>query len=151
MSLTWHDASFARLPAATLYNILGLRSRVFVVEQRCVYNDIDGLDPAAHHLWAEDRGQIVACLRLMPAGLKYAELGIGRVVVAATHRASGLGHELMRRALELAGAVAIKLSAQAHLERFYSEHGFTRVSEVYEDDGIPHVDMLRVVHEQPCA
>jgi ElaA protein len=151
VALTWHDARFDGLAAAKLYAILALRSRVFVVEQRCAYDDIDGLDLAAHHLWAEDGGEVVAYLRLLPAGLKYDELAIGRVVVAAEHRARGLGHELMRRALVLAGAVAIKLSAQAHLEPFYAVYGFTRISDVYEDDGIPHVDMLRVVHEQPCA
>jgi ElaA protein len=151
VALTWHDGRFENLTVVTLYAILALRSRVFVAEQRCAYVDIDGLDLAAHHLWAEDGGQVVAYLRLLPPGARYEELAIGRVVVDARHRAGGLGRELMRHGLRLAGAAPVRLSAQAHLERFYRQLGFERASDVYDEDGIPHVEMLRVVHEDPCA
>ena len=145
MELTWHDAPFEQLSVATLYGILALRSRVFVVEQKCAYDDVDGLDYTARHLWAQDGARVVAYLRILPAGVKFAELSIGRVVVDAGYRAHRIGRELMQRGLALAGAVAIRISAQAHLERFYGELGFARASDVYDEDGIPHVEMIRSV------
>jgi ElaA protein len=143
MDLTWHRSGFADLPGSTLYAILALRSRVFVVEQRCVYNDIDGLDDRSEHLWAQDGARIVAYLRIVDAGAKYVERSIGRVVVAEDYRAHGLGKQLMQRGLAAVGAAPIRIQAQAHLERFYDELGFRRVSEPYVEDGIPHVDMLK--------
>ena len=143
MDLTWYDAQFEDMATATLYGILALRSRVFVVEQRCAYDDLDGLDQRARHVWAQDLASVVAYLRILPAGVRHAEVCIGRVVVDAGYRAHGLGRELMRRGLVLAGAVPIRLGAQAHLERFYGELGFQRASDVYEEDGIPHIEMLR--------
>ena len=145
MALTWHDARFDELAAGTLYDLLALRSRVFVVEQRCAYDDLDGLDRVARHLWASDGTGIAAYLRILPAGTKYAEVSIGRVVVAPAHRGTGLGRELMRRGIAAAAGAAIRLGAQAHLERFYAELGFQRASEVYDEDGIPHVEMIRRV------
>jgi ElaA protein len=145
VQLTWHDGRFDGLAAATLYAILELRARVFVVEQRCAYADVDGLDLRAHHLWAEQRGRVIAYLRLLPAGAKYPEVAIGRVVVDAGHRGGGLGKELVRRGIALAGAGApIRISAQVYLERFYRELGFERASEPYDEDGIPHLEMLNV-------
>lgn len=143
MTLTWHDARFDELSAGTLYDLLALRSRVFVVEQRCAYDDLDGLDRVARHLWASDGAEIAAYLRIIPAGVKYAEVSIGRVVVAPAHRGTGLGQELMRRGIAAAGGAAIRLGAQAHLERFYADLGFQRASDVYDEDGIPHVEMVR--------
>ena len=92
-----------------------LRERVFVVEQACVYLDADGVDPVSRHVWAERAGEIVAYLRIVPAGVKFDEIG--------PH--------------------SIRIGAQAHLERFYGELGFQRVSEPYDEDGIPHIEMLR--------
>ena len=143
MTLTWHDARFDELSAGTLYDLLALRSRVFVVEQRCAYDDLDGLDRVARHLWASDGAEIAAYLRIIPAGVKYAEVSIGRVVVAPAHRGTGLGQVLMRRGIAAAGGAAIRLGAQAHLERFYADLGFQRASDVYDEDGIPHVEMVR--------
>ncbi len=140
---TWHLREFRELSAAELYAIVQLRERVFVVEQKCVYLDADGLDPVSRHLWAERDGEVVAYLRLVPAGAKYDELAIGRVVTAPEARGSGLGRELMRRGIAAAGVVAIRISAQAHLEAFYGELGFARASDVYDEDGIPHVEMIR--------
>ena len=142
-ALTWHDRAFAELTTAELYAIVVLRERVFVVEQACAYQDADGYDPRARHLWAERGGAIVAYLRILPAGEKYAEVSIGRVITAIDVRGTGIGRELMRRGLALAGPVAVRISAQAHLQRFYGEIGFRPVSEIYEEDGIPHIEMLR--------
>jgi len=139
----WHDRAFADLTVAELYAILELRARVFVVEQACAYQDPDGVDQAARHLWAAAGGRIVAYLRIVPAGLKFAEASIGRVVTAPEARGAGLGRELMRRALALAGGAPLRIGAQAHLERFYGELGFVRASDVYDEDGIPHVEMTR--------
>jgi ElaA protein len=144
VELRWHLRAFEALSARELYAILALRSRVFVVEQACVYLDPDGHDAAARHLWAEaEDGAVVAYLRILPAGAKFAECAIGRVVIAPEQRGTGLGYALMRRGLAaLAGAPA-RLAAQAHLERFYANLGFARVGEIYVEDGIPHVDMRR--------
>jgi ElaA protein len=139
----WHDRAFDDLTRDELYAILALRARVFVVEQSCAYQDVDGLDPQCRHLWATDDGEIVAYLRLIPPGVAYDEAAIGRVIVAQRMRGSGLGRELMRRGLAAAGAVPVRLGAQAHLEKFYTDLGFRRVSDVYDEDGIPHIEMLR--------
>jgi ElaA protein len=148
VDLVWHDRAFAQLTAAELYAIVALRERVFVVEQRCAYLDADGLDPVARHVWATRGSDVVAYLRIVPAGAKYAEVSIGRVVTAPAVRGTGLGRELMQRGFAgvnaLAGDVAIRISAQAHLDAFYGALGFSRVSDVYDEDGIPHIEMLRV-------
>ena len=141
--MDWYERAFHELTLDELYAILELRERVFVVEQKCAYQDVDGLDPDCRHLWAARGGELVAYLRIVPAGRTYDEVAIGRVIVAQAMRGTGLGKDLMRRGLAAAGAVPVRLSAQAHLERFYAELGFRRVSDVYDEDGIPHVEMLR--------
>jgi ElaA protein len=88
-------------------------------------------------------GAIVAYLRIVPAGVKFAEVSIGRVVTSPETRGMGLGRELMKRGIAAAGAVPLRIGAQAHLERFYCELGFTRASDVYDEDGIPHIEMLK--------
>jgi len=145
--MRWHDRSFAELTIFELYAIVTLRERVFIVEQRCAYLDADGLDPRSRHLWATDgeaeHAALRAYLRIVPAGAKFAELSIGRVITAPEARGTGLGRELMRRGIAACGAVPIRIGAQAHLERFYRELGFVVASAPYDEDGIPHVDMLR--------
>jgi ElaA protein len=144
VQLRWHQRSFRELTPGELYAIVALRERVFVVEQACAYLDADGRDPVSHHLWAQaEGGAIAAYLRIVPPGEKFAELALGRIVTAPEHRGGGLGHELVRRGLDAVGAVAVRISAQAHLERFYGQHGFDRAGEPYLEDGIPHIDMLR--------
>jgi ElaA protein len=144
MTLRWHDRSFAELSTLDLYAILALRARVFVVEQRCAYLDLDGADLQCRHVWADDlSGAIHGYLRIAPAGLKFAELSIGRVITAPEARGTGLGKRLMRHGLALAGQVPVRIGAQAHLEAFYGELGFVRSSPPYDEDGIPHVEMLR--------
>ena len=142
--LTWHDEPFAALSGRQVYAISVLRERVFVVEQNCVYLDADGLDLDSRHLWAEsEAGEIVAYLRVVPAGMKFDEISIGRVITAPEARGTGLGRELMRRGITAVGAKTIRIGAQAHLEKFYGELGFVRASDEYDEDGIPHIEMLR--------
>lgn len=128
-----------------LYAITVLRERVFIVEQTCAYLDADGLDPVSRHLWAsaEPEGDPLAYLRIVPPGAKFEEVSLGRIITAPEQRGRGLGRELVRRGLAAVGPVPVRISAQAHLEPFYGEFGFARVSEVYLEDGIRHVDMLR--------
>jgi ElaA protein len=140
--MDWHERSFAELTVGELYAIVALRERVFVVEQRCAYLDADGHDAAARHLWAARAGEPVAYLRVLPPGAKFAEASIGRVVVDASARGTGLGRELMRRGIAMC-AGPIRIGAQAHLARFYDELGFETVSPPYDEDGISHVEMLR--------
>lgn len=152
MQLRWHDRAFAEVSAPELYAIIELRERVFIVEQTCAFLDADGLDPGARHLWAEPaepvaepagRPAIQAYLRIVPAGLKYDEISLGRIVTAPEARGTGLGRRLVRRGLDAVGNVAVRIGAQAHLERFYGSLGFRRASEPYLEDNIPHIEMLR--------
>jgi ElaA protein len=135
--LAWHDRAFGELTAAELYAILELRARVFVVEQKCAYLDPDGLDRTARHVWGARDGEIVAYARILPAPTR-----IGRVVTAPEVRGTGVGRELMRRAIATITG-PIRLSAQAHLERFYNDFGFVRVGDPYDEDGIPHIGMIK--------
>ncbi|CAN5793963.1 GNAT family N-acetyltransferase [soil metagenome] len=141
--LRWREEPFAKLTATELYAICVLRQRVFVVEQACAYLDADGYDLVSRHLWAEQQGVVQAYLRIVPAGAKFAEVSLGRVVTAPEVRGTGLGRELMRRGLAAVGAAAVRIGAQAHLETFYGELGFVRASDVYDEDGIPHIEMTR--------
>jgi ElaA protein len=143
VSLTWREHAFDELSVGELYALLALRQRVFVVEQACPYLDADGADAVSRHLWAEDADALRAYCRIVPPGVKFAEVSIGRVITAPEARGTGLGKELMHRALAACGPVSVRIGAQAYLERFYAELGFERVSEPYLDDGIPHIDMLR--------
>jgi ElaA protein len=136
---------FDTLTPRQLHAVLLLRARVFVVEQRCAFQDPDGLDPACvHGLWHQ-QGALVATARLVPPGLKSALPAIGRVVTAPEVRGQGLGRELMRAALDEVSrrwpGQRVSLSAQRHLERFYGSVGFRPVGAPYDEDGIPHVDM----------
>ncbi|MDX1625438.1 MAG: GNAT family N-acetyltransferase [Wenzhouxiangellaceae bacterium] len=139
--------SFESLSARDLYALLALRVEVFVVEQDCPYQDIDGLDFDARHVSAW-RGEIpLAYARLLGPGVRFDEPSIGRVVTAGSARRTGLGRELVRRAIEAADRAwpgrAVRISAQRYLERFYAEFGFETVSEPYLEDGIPHLEMIR--------
>lgn len=144
MTLTWHSKAFAELTPHELYAIMMLRQRVFVVEQNCVYQDADGADEVSQHLWASaPDGAIHAYIRIVPAGVKFAEVSIGRVITAPEARGTGLGRELMRRGIAATAGGPIRIGAQAHLEKFYGELGFVRASDVYDEDGIPHIEMVR--------
>lgn len=131
-----------------VYAAMRLRSAIFVVEQNCVFPDMDGRDPACEHLCGWDgAGELVAYLRLVPPGARTPEVSLGRVVVAATARGQGLGRAVMQEGLRACAArypgMPVKVSAQQHLESFYRDLGFRTVSAPYDEDGIRHVDMVR--------
>ncbi|MBM5572438.1 MULTISPECIES: GNAT family N-acetyltransferase [Deefgea] len=147
MSLTWRWYTFSEFDTSTLFQYLRLRQQVFVVEQNCAYPDIDDLDVVSTHLLGWLDGQIVACLRLVPPSLKYAEPSLGRVIAVPAMRGTGLGYQLIDQGLQGSAAqypgMANRIGAQSHLQRFYARHGFVTVSDEYDEDGILHVDMLR--------
>lgn len=147
--ITWQWATFDELDGATLCAILAARQDVFMLEQQCLYADIDGNDQRAYHLIArqEDTQQLVAYLRCFAPGDKYPEAALGRVLTVRAMRGLGLGKQLMaegvRRVEQNFPGSAIRISAQEHLARFYGEFGFHRVSDIYLEDGIPHIEMFR--------
>lgn len=150
--LRWRCVAFADLGAADLYRVLQLRSAVFVVEQACVFQDMDGRDLACWHLLgaAPDAGEsaeLLAYARLLPAGLAFAEASIGRVVTAERVRGTRAGHAVMAEAIaqveRVWGVQPIRIGAQAHLQAFYRQHGFEPDGELYLDDGIDHIEMHR--------
>lgn len=147
-AIEWRYEPFARLTPAELYAILALRQRVFVVEQACAYLDADGVDAASEHLWTEDAGEVRAYLRVVPGGAKYDEPSLGRVVTAPSARGTGLGRALMIEGLSRArarfGDVPVRIGAQRYLLAFYASLGFVRASDDYVEDGIPHLEMLRL-------
>jgi ElaA protein len=148
MEAHWYDRTFDELTTTQLYAILALRGRVFVVEQASLYQDADGLDLAARHLWVQREiagapGAIDAYLRIVPAGAKFDEVAFGRIVVAPEARGSGLGRTLVRKAIEIVGEVPVRIGAQTYLEKFYGDFGFCRAGEPYIEDGIPHIEMVR--------
>lgn len=137
--------SFQELTADELYEILRLRAEIFVVEQDCVYNDLDGLDKVAVHLFLKKDGKIVAYSRLLKPGTRFPDFSIGRVVVKKTERGTGLGIKMMEEAkkylIQNWGAETIKVSAQKYLQKFYEDLGFQIVTDEYFEDGIPHYGM----------
>ena len=148
-SVTWHCLHHRELDTATLYALLALRTQVFVVEQNCPYLEIDGQDLIGDtcHLLARDESGLVGYLRLLDPQRMNGEVVIGRVLTAERARGSGLGHRLMERGLVECGqrwpGVPVYLSAQAHLQGYYGRYGFVAVTEVYLEDGIPHIGMRR--------
>lgn len=152
MEIDWNWSAFEELGARELYRILKLRQEVFVVEQQCPYLDADGRDDRCYHLqgWKPASGnpeKLIAYLRVLPPGLVYAEPAMGRIVTAPEVRGSGIGRALMneglRRVKETFGKTAIRISAQLYLKKFYEEFGFRQAGEPYDEDGIPHIEMLR--------
>jgi ElaA protein len=138
--------NFSELSLNELYNILQLRSEIFVVEQNCIYNDLDGLDKSAVHQFLKKDEKIIAYSRLLKPGTRFPNFSIGRVVVKQSERGKGLGIAMMNSAKNYIvnewGATKIKISAQQYLQRFYENMGFEIVTEMYLEDGIPHYGML---------
>ncbi len=147
-NITWQRAPFSDLSAAQLYAILKVRSEVFVLEQNCVYQDIDGLDLTCLHLvgWTDDQ-QVAAYLRVVPPGLKYEEVSLGRVVSSNAVRGTGIGKQLLAHGMKLIEknypGKPVRIQAQSYLENFYQSFGFVTVSDVLMEDGIPHFMMLK--------
>ena len=139
--------NFSSLNTDQLYRLLQLRSEVFVVEQNCVFLDMDDKDQFAHHLQGRIEGNLAAVVRILPPALDYDEPSIGRVVSSPRFRRKGVGIALMNTAIEetvaLYGACAIKIGAQQYLKKFYESFGFVQCSETYLEDDIPHIKMLR--------
>lgn len=149
--VSWQWSGFHDLAPDHLYEVVRLRERVFIVEQKCIYLDADGRDPAAWHLlgWLDQEGgrKLVAYARIFEPGVRYPEGSVGRVTTAPEVRRTGVGRLLMAEALRrlesLAPGQPVKLAAQRYLEDFYSSFGFTAASAPYDEDGITHVDMVR--------
>jgi ElaA protein len=149
MNIAWRFVPFDALTAGELYELLQLRAEVFVVEQACAFQDMDGSDPHAMHVLGTVDGELVAYARCFPAGVKFPEASIGRVITRESVRGSGTGHELMRQSMACIGqhwgGQPIRIGAQARLEKFYLQHGFLTSGAPYVEDGIPHVEMLRPI------
>lgn len=139
--------TFNELTTSELYDLLQLRSEVFVVEQDCVYQDIDGKDQKALHVIGEKDNKIVAYTRVFDSGYYFDTPSIGRVVVKETERKFGYGHDIMKVSIETIekefSTSAITISAQTYLQKFYESHGFKQIGEGYLEDGIPHIKMIR--------
>ncbi|MEH6445140.1 MAG: GNAT family N-acetyltransferase [Oceanospirillaceae bacterium] len=147
---TWHCKNFQELSTLELYAILKARQDVFVIEQACIYPDFDGLDQQCLHLFAtlKDNSDIIisAYLRILPPNLQYSEASMGRVLTTHTSRGTGVGKVLVQKAINTIQneypLQPIRISAQHYLQIFYSRFGFKAISEIYEEDGIPHIAML---------
>ena len=146
MNLETRLRTFSQLNNEELYQILRLRSEVFVVEQDCVFLDLDNKDQKCQHLSLYQGEELVAYCRIVPAGLSYQEVAIGRVVSAPAYRGKGLGRKVMEEAItaceKLFGPVPIRLGAQTYALKFYQSLGFREEGEVYDEDGIEHIEMV---------
>lgn len=147
--MNWVIKSFNELTPAELYAILQLRCEVFVVEQNCPYLDEDDKDQNSYHLMGWKNDLLAAYTRILPQGLAFDEASIGRVVTSPKARGGGIGRELMQRSIkelyQLYGEVPIRIGAQLYLRPFYTALGFSQVSEVYIEDGIEHIKMLKTI------
>ena len=139
--------TFDELSKDELYKILRLRAEVFVVEQNCVYQDIDNKDQKALHLLGFKNQKLIAYTRLFDKGAYFDETSIGRVMVTENQRHFGYGHELIQKSIEgienFFKTTTIKISAQCYLQAFYEKHGFHTIGEEYLEDGIPHIEMIK--------
>ncbi len=147
IKLNWQCKPFNELTAAELYQILQLRSRVFIIEQQCNYLDEDGKDYKSHHLMAWDNDCLAAYARLIPAAIAYPEASIGRVITSSKYRATGIGKKLMAKSINEVykhfGKQPIRIGAQLYLKRFYENFGFVTCSDEYMEDNILHIEMLK--------
>lgn len=146
MELIWQYKSFNELTVSELYAILQLRSEVFVVEQNCAYQDIDGKDQKSFHLMGWVGNDLAAYCRLVKPSVSFAEASIGRVITSQKYRGMGFGIALIEKAIaqtfETFGVADIKIGAQLYLKKFYSSFGFIQTSEMYLEDDIEHIEMV---------
>ena len=144
--MDWKFKKFDELSLEELYGILKLRAEIFVVEQDCPYQDLDDKDFSAWHLFLVDNDNPVAYLRILPEGISYDAMAIGRVVVKKSHRCQGIAKEMMKKAISFIiddlNRAEIKLSGQAYLTDFYTDLGFKKNSDIYLEDGIEHFEFL---------
>jgi len=147
MTIEWKIRRFEALSVKEMYSLLQLRSKVFIVEQNCIYQDVDGKDYKALHLIGEYDGKIVAYARLFKSGDYFENASIGRVVIDSDYRDKKWGYDLMREAItgiqHHFGETKITISAQLYLQHFYENNGFVKTSEMYLEDDIPHIEMKR--------
>ncbi len=149
MTIDWQLKKFKELSPIKLYNIMSLRAEVFVIEQKCIYQDADGKDAQSFHLMGFDTAdKLIAYARILPAGISYKEVSIGRVVIPKKLRRKSIGKELMLKTLDsvknIYGNVPIRISAQMYLKEFYTDLGFVTVGDEYLEDNIPHLEMLKM-------
>jgi ElaA protein len=139
--------AFEDLRVFELYEVLRLRSEVFVVEQQCIFQDMDGSDAQAMHLLGVQHGELRAYSRCFAAGVKFKEASFGRILTRKSVRGTGLGHQLIDQSItaigQLWGPQAIRIGAQMQLADFYKQHGFEDVGQPYLEDGIEHLEMVR--------
>ena len=149
MNITWYHKHFKKLNTTELYQILQLRNEVFIVEQHCPFQDLDDKDLKCYHLIGFDTEsqKVMAYTRIVPAGISFEEASIGRVITSPLARKGGIGKQLMNKSIELLeelyGGVSIKIGAQLYLKKFYESFGFQQVEEVYLEDGIEHILMIK--------
>ncbi|MBH2005498.1 MAG: GNAT family N-acetyltransferase [Sphingobacteriia bacterium] len=145
-AIQWVIKAFEELTPHELYSIIRLRNEVFVVEQQCIFQDADNKDQESYHLMYCQDDQLIAYCRLLPPGLAYNEMSIGRVVSSPAARRTGAGRELISMAIEQCykyfGRGPIRIGAQLYLKKFYASFGFVETGEVYLEDGIEHVEMV---------
>ena len=149
--IEWQWLDFESIPREDLYEVLRQRQEVFVLEQKCLYPDLDGYDQAAHHLMAwhvvDGQRRLAAYLRCIAPGVKFPEMSLGRVLTAASARGSGIGRQLIEQGIRHAEALhpghRFRIGAQLYLEKFYGGFGFQTVTAPYDEDGIMHIDMVR--------
>jgi len=146
MELIWVYKTFEKLTTNQLYSILELRSEVFIVEQNCVYQDVDGKDKKSFHLMAWNRDELVAYTRIVPPGISFNEASIGRVITSHRYRGLGIGVTLLEKSihhtLESYQTNQIRIGAQLYLKKFYEGFGFIAQGLEFLEDGIPHIEML---------
>lgn len=146
-SIDWQIKAFHTLTPDELYNLLRLRSEVFVVEQNCVFLDIDNKDQFSYHCMGFVNNQLAAYTRLIAPGKVYQFMSIGRVVTAPNFRKQKIGRALMLHSIascyELFGKAPIQIGAQLYLKQFYESLGFVQSSDVYDEDGIDHIEMIK--------
>jgi ElaA protein len=146
MDINWSYKTFDNLSNSELYHILRLRSEVFIIEQKCIYQDLDGKDLKSQHLTAWDGDNLVAYTRIVPPWVSFLEVSIGRVLTSPLYRGNGMGIALMQKSIEKVyetyGKTPIRIGAQLYLKKFYENLGFSKDSEQYLEDGIPHIEMI---------
>ena len=146
--IAWQWCRLEELTCTQSYRLFAARSTVFVIEQNCVYQDLDGLDIDALHLIGWSDTEVAACLRVLAPGTKYVEASIGRVLTTAAFRGTGIGRDMLGLAVQRIDrefpSQPTRIGAQAHLQKFYGEFGFQTISDTFLEDGIPHVEMLRL-------
>ncbi len=146
--INWNCHSFNEISVEDFHDIIQLRIDVFVVEQNCPYPELDNKDKIALHVYGKnEEGKTIAVSRIIPPGVSYPEVSIGRVATNSSERQAGTGIQLMNYTIEMIekhfGKVPIRISAQEYLKSFYEKFEFKKVSESYLEDNIPHIEMLR--------